>query len=792
MKLWKRLACAVALMLCTVLCAVGISAASVTASGTCYNLWWTLYNDGELVISGTGEMWDRPWSSYKSSIQTVTIGNSVTSIYGYAFRDCTNLTSVTIPDSVTSIGNSAFYNCDSLTGVTIPDSVTSIGNSAFYNCDSLTGVTIPDSVTSIGNSAFSNCDSLTEIKVSEENPNYSSDEHGVLFDKSKSNLMLYPKGNPREKYIIPDSVTSIGDSAFYNCDSLTSVTIPDSVTSIGEYAFSNCDSLTSVTIPDSVTSIVWYAFSSCTGLTSVTIPDSVTSIREYAFYNCDSLTSVTIPNSVTSLDSYSFEACTGLTSVTIPDSVTSIGNGVFRDCTALTSVTIPDSVTSIGLYAFYSCDSLTEIKVDEDNLNYSSDEYGVLFDKSKSNLIQYPEGNTRGEYAIPDSVTTIGNYAFHSCKSLTSVTIPEGVTAIGGWVFYSCAGMTDVTIPDSVTSIGNSAFYNCDSLTGVTIPDSVTSIGDKAFTYSDNLTSVTILSRDVKFGSSVFNYTPSNFTLYGYAGSTTETYANANGHKFVALDEAPETDAPETDVPETDAPETDAPETDAPETDAPETDAPETDVPETDAPETDAPETDAPETATFTLSSANARPGETVEITLSLENSNLINSVALYDLTYDTERLTFAGFADYETLEEKCAFGESFDDAQGIITFALTEDEALSGFLCTLLFEVKEDAAEGDAEISMTSLVKMDYTEIPSEVTAGRITVKHQLIGDINNDDVVDIRDARALFKYSMLPEFYPVDYPFSMDFNGDGYLDINDARLLFRYSMLPDIYPLA
>ena len=361
--------------------------------------------------------------------------------------------------------------------ITIPSTlggypVTNIGDCAFYYCKSLTSVTIPDSVTSIGSWAFSGCSSLTAINVYSGNQSYSSDD-GVLFNKNKKELICCPGGKSGE-YVIPNSVTSICDYAFEDCDILTSVTIPDSVTSIGSWAFSGCSSLTSVKIGDSVTSIGEYAFSRCSSLTSVTIPDSVTSIGSDAFYCCSGLTSVIIPDSVTSIGSRAFYRCSSLTSVIIPDSVLNIGNGAFSYCSSLTSVTIPNSVTSIGEYAFSRCSSLTSV-------------------------------------IIPDSVLNIGDSAFYDCDSLTSVTIPNSVTSIGKDTFYGCSSLTSVTIPDNVTSIGYRAFAGCSSLTSVIIPDSVTNIVEGAFSDCDYL------------------------TIYGYIGSAAEDYALENEIKFVSL-----------------------------------------------------------------------------------------------------------------------------------------------------------------------------------------------------------------------------------------------------------------
>jgi hypothetical protein len=444
-------------------------------------------------------------------IPSIYQGNPVTSIGHGAFMDCSKLTSVIIPSGVSIIKAWAFGACISLTSVTIPDSVTSIEYNAFDYCKSLASVTIPNSVISIESGTFRACSNLVNATIGD-----SVDTIGDLAFRGCRSLTSVSIGN---------SVTSIGDSAFRGCSSLTSVTIPDSVISIGDSAFSSCSNLTSVSIGNGVTSIGDSAFQDCSSLTSVAIPDSVISIGDYAFYSCSGLTGITIPDSVTNIGKGAFKGCGGLTNVTIPGSVTTIGEQPFSRCESLTSInvastntfyssvegvlfdknktlliqfpagksghyTIPNSVQSIGFAAFYGCKNLAGIKVPKSNIKYTSED-GVLFDKNKTLLISYP-ATKNGYYTIPDTVINIEYGAFYSASLLTSVRIPESVTSIGNYAFFDCGSLTSVTIPNSVDSIGVGAFSYCTSLTSVTIPNSIEMLQAFTFRGCSSLTSVTI------------------------------------------------------------------------------------------------------------------------------------------------------------------------------------------------------------------------------------------------------------------------------------------------------------
>ncbi len=462
-----------------------------------------------VVITGGSSIGDYAFSGC-TGLTSITIPESVTSIGEGAFYGCAGLKSITIPNSVTSIGYNAFYGCTSLNSITLPfvgntkngtsnthfgyifgapnsnneryvpsglntvviTGGSSIGDDAFYNCTGLTSINIPDSVTVIGRDAFRGCTGLTSINVDSDNTAYKSID-GNLYSKSGKLLIQYAIGKTDSKFTIPDSVTSIGEYAFYDCTGLTSITIPGSVTSISSSAFRGCTGLTSITIPDSVTSIGGAAFRGCTSLNSITLPfvgntKNGTSNTHFGYIFGAS-------------DSFYHDGYvpSSLRNVVIT-SETSILNEAFVNCTGLTSITISDSVTRIGGFAFSGCTGLKSV-------------------------------------TIGNSVTRIDDYAFSGCTGLTSITIPNSVTHIGGYAFSGCTGLTSITIPDSVTDIGNSAFRGCTGLTSIIIPDSVTRINDYAFLGCTNLTIYCEAESEPVTWSSVWNLDDCP-VVWGYKG----------------------------------------------------------------------------------------------------------------------------------------------------------------------------------------------------------------------------------------------------------------------------------
>ena len=373
----------------------------------------------------------------------------------------------------------------------------------YKNRENIVNAVVMSGVTSIGNSAFRGCSSLSSITIPEGVTSIGWD----AFSGCSSLTSI----------TIPESVTSIGDCAFWGCSGLTSVKIPEGVTSIENEAFRGCSSLSSITIPGGVTSIGDWAFSGCGSLTNVRIPEGVTSIGDCAFFDCSSLTGVRIPEGVTSIGVYAFSGCSSLTSIMIPEGVTNIWYWTFSGCSSLTSIMIPEGVTSIGHEAFSGCSSLTSVRIPESVTSIGSEAFSGC--------------SSLTSITIPGGVTSIGSEAFSGCSSLTGITISEGMTSIGEYAFSGCSGLTSVRIPEGVTSIGSGAFYGCSSLTNVRIPEGVTSIGEYAFEDCSSLTSVIIPVSVTRIGKDAFLYCFKLKDIY-YGGTKSDWDSIENHDKY--------------------------------------------------------------------------------------------------------------------------------------------------------------------------------------------------------------------------------------------------------------------
>ncbi len=475
-----------------------------------YNNWTsgTLYIDNHLIDVK---------SSFSGSLR---IKNGTKTIASYACDMCSKITSITIPDSVIGIGDEAFYACNKITSITIPDSVISIGDKAFYGMKKITSITIPASVKYIGYGAFNSCEALTSvvilgnvehIKASAfaycENINevhITSLENwcNIDFENSESNPLtlkgvLYLNGETLTGSIvlpdgcksipaytfknsniteitIPDSVATIGDYAFYRCESITDLSVPDSVVSIGENVFKYCTNLETLSIGDGVTVIHHEMFKELMNLRDVTIGNGVTVIKSNAFYNCESLTNLRLGNGIKTIEEYVFFNCYNLKNVYIEDvsawcSIDFISNPLryaetlYLNGEEIVEVEIEEGVTSIGHYAFYGCDKLESI-------------------------------------IIPESVTSIGNYAFDSCVNLKDINLHDNISTIGTRAFAFCTKLKSVTIPQKVTTISNETFATCIGLENVVFHDGITSIGADAFCYCTGLTSIKLPNGLTSFG----------------------------------------------------------------------------------------------------------------------------------------------------------------------------------------------------------------------------------------------------------------------------------------------------
>lgn len=459
---------AIAILLCSNAFAYDFSAVCESGQTLCYKITSdtmpytvdvTYEDDGTIFDKSFYEFYEPSYDDIAGDIiipSSVIFNGTMYSVTGidlHAFRECHDILSVVIPNSVTKIGEQAFYGCSGLEAVTIPNSVTIIEYEAFYGCSGLIDLTIPNTITSIGSHAFHGTGW------------YNSQQDGIIYLDGW--CLGYKGSQPAGTLTIEEGTIGICDNAFSGCQEITgTLTFPNSVVRIGKGAFSYCSGFSSVIIPNSITRIEADVFWWCSKLTSVTIPNTVTSIGQGAFSNCNMLFSINIPNSVTEIHYHAFFL---------------VKNIVYE-----------------GSATGSPWGALTVNGIIEDNLVYSDETKTVL---TGCNPICT-------EVTIPNSVTSIGDYAFKNCREITEITIPNSVTDIGCHVFSGCDGLTEPVynsncfayfpkgyateyiVPNGIRKIAGAAFYDCNELTSITLPSSLISTGYIAFQYCRRLASV--------------------------------------------------------------------------------------------------------------------------------------------------------------------------------------------------------------------------------------------------------------------------------------------------------------
>lgn len=363
----------------------------------------------------------------------------------------------------------------------------------WYGNPRIYNVIIANSVTSIGDYAFAECQNITNIII----PN-SVIEIGRFAFSNCRNL---------SKVIIPDSVNSIGSDAFNGCSELTNITLPNSITSIELGTFIDCHKLSEIIIPNSVTDIGLDAFNGCYNLNEIVIPDSVINIGDSAFSACKNLTNITLSKNLTSIEKSTFSGCTNLSSIEIPNGVTSIGDSAFSGCSNLNNISIPDGMSYIGASAFWNCSSLTDIIL-PNSINYIGE-----------NAFEDCLGLT--SISLPNQMTIIEDYTFFGCSNLKNITIPEGITEIGMRAFEGCSSLNNIKLPDTGSSIGSYAFSGCTSLERITIPNGVSIINIYTFYACDSLKYVTI-PKTVKIIDNYAFYRCENLSDVYYGGNKEE------------------------------------------------------------------------------------------------------------------------------------------------------------------------------------------------------------------------------------------------------------------------------
>lgn len=503
--------------------------------------WDDLVNKYEFDISGesTSEtkktMLIEIISKNNLDAKKVVIDDSVTSIATGRFQQCASLETVKLSKNLVSIGNGAFYACVNLDSMTLPEGLQSIGDNAFSSCPKITSIVIPDSVTEIGSYPWPNSNiekivigsGIKEVRSDMFVPCINLREVELKEGITKIGGRAFGSGQFKTDELIvniPSTVTEIGEAAFGDCKPLKKINLPEGLTTIGANAFSG-SGIESITIPGSVktidsscffcsndlktieiqdgvevldgcfsgiasiTDVIIHSknltigsctFAGCSSLTNISFPSEGNIIIENdAFNSCTSLTNLTISGSVKSIGTTAFASCSNLTNITLENGIETLKDFCFAG-SAISEITIPKTVTSIDEYALTGIYNMKQINVDEENTTYCSID-GVLYNKDKTILVQYPPQKDKSTYTVADTVTEIWAGAFWEAKNLININIPNNISEIKDRVFKDCNSLTNVNLPNTVTKIGYSAFSGCTGITNLIVPSTVTTIGSEAF-----------------------------------------------------------------------------------------------------------------------------------------------------------------------------------------------------------------------------------------------------------------------------------------------------------------------
>ena len=464
----------------------------------------TFLGNNDVTMPGESQ-----FSSMKK-LKSVKLPDNLSTITRSMFYGCNQLQSIDLSRlPATVISPYAFHQCKALASVQLPPATATIGDEAFVYCENLTAISFPSTLKSIGRNAFDN-NNLTSLQL-----NNGLETIGNYAFSGSKDLSASP-------VVIPQSVTSIGDNAFYNCDQMTSFTFPESLTTLGTYVLAYCDNLQTVVFPRNMTVIPRSTCEGCKRLANVTLPENVVTIGLQAFYGATSLPAITLPATVKTIEDTAFRD-TNIPSLPLNEGLESIGAAAFYNCDRLKTLTIPSTVKNIGNYAFYNCDSILAVTFPEDMTALNTIGTSLFANNIRLTKVTLPK----------TGMSSIPNNMFQECYCLRNIQLPATITSIGERAFYSCDSLQTIYIPDGVKSIGDQAFYYCKGLRYVRLPEGLESIGTVCFGYTEKLPFINIPSTVTSMGNwaiqTTTNLSNTNFKSVGIMGSTMPA---TNNHVF--------------------------------------------------------------------------------------------------------------------------------------------------------------------------------------------------------------------------------------------------------------------